>query len=245
MRLSSYLAGTRTLERGGESMATMTKCPYCYSDVDSRASICPQCKKRLKTSRNAIGCAVLLGIVIVGAIVLNTLGPSKPSGPEEGVGPTGQRYTKAPQHVLSDAGKIKPVIDLPRYIKANSNQLKGMLSKDYGASAAYVYDKVYASSIWRVKLAQGTLEIVPFQGKVVSISIHFIPLAKDRAVALALLGLEPTTPPTVDAVASPQWKKVFPGLDDVFGNYEPMGSPSLSNITVVPDKALADKWSKS
>lgn len=30
-------------------MSNLIKCPYCYGEVDPRASVCPHCRKNLRT----------------------------------------------------------------------------------------------------------------------------------------------------------------------------------------------------
>jgi len=47
---------------------TTKKCIKCAMDVPARAEICPYCKARLKTSRNTMGCAVLIAIFVLFAI---------------------------------------------------------------------------------------------------------------------------------------------------------------------------------
>jgi uncharacterized protein (UPF0212 family) len=67
-------------------MVATKKCPHCYTDIDARATVCPNCGKKVKTKKAtyqlgtfllALGLVVVLGgffidptIIVLGLAVL-------------------------------------------------------------------------------------------------------------------------------------------------------------------------------
>jgi hypothetical protein len=46
----------------------LLECPYCYGEVDARASICPHCRQRLRAKRT-VGYALGSLIVVLGLAI--------------------------------------------------------------------------------------------------------------------------------------------------------------------------------
>ncbi|MEI3530638.1 MAG: FxLYD domain-containing protein [Bacilli bacterium] len=50
----------------------MKQCKYCKSEIDKKAKVCPNCRKRVKTSALTWIITILLIIVVIGAISSGT-----------------------------------------------------------------------------------------------------------------------------------------------------------------------------
>lgn len=59
----------------------MKKCKYCRSEIDAKAKICPNCKKRIKTSPFVWTITVLFVIVV--AVSISSGGNSETTGTEK------------------------------------------------------------------------------------------------------------------------------------------------------------------
>jgi hypothetical protein len=191
---------------------------------------------------------VALGVV---AFLIQKWSTSKPpnhpvvSQPERRTNQkTGQRYIAMPSYSVSGATQTKPWLHVRTVLGVGSSRIKSELLKQLGPTSNPVFDK--RSTSWKAKTPKGSVWVVAFKGKIVSIQIDFTPAVMDWEAALASIDLQPcTTPPTADGIGGLTWTNAFEGIDEVDAIHKPEGKPPVGLITVIPDKRLADEAGRS
>lgn len=249
-------------------MALVT-CRECGKESSDQASTCPHCGRPLRTAQMAPamapvraavkrktfratwGCLVLvaMSVVLIGIVEkAHTSGTQNhPAGsqPEWKTNPkTGQRYLAMPSYPVSGTTETKPWLHVRALLAVGSSGIKSELLKQLGPDARPRFDK--ADTTWEAKTAEGSVSVVTFKGRIVSVVIYFTAPVRDWGAALAAIDLQPcTTPPTMDAIGASTWTKAFVGIDEVSAVHKPVGKPPVEFIIVIPDKRLADEAARS
>lgn len=98
-------------------MASATKeCRYCRTEINKKASVCPQCGKRLGT-HPLVGCLAILLLLVMGtcvagmcAISTTPSGGSRTTAPPPAAPPTTETYTLSDGSTLT-LTNVRPVAD--------------------------------------------------------------------------------------------------------------------------------------
>jgi len=229
-------------------------CPRCFGVVDPRASVCPHCKKRLKTSRTTWGCLVLIGLVAIGAVIEQMVNPSRTPTPPtiKTDTQTGQKYVAGPENRPAPAKDVEPLLHVREVLAARGKQIQTVLTRELGAGATLKYETGPGGvKQWVGKKDGLTLEVLPDKGRVLSVIVLFNPPARDWAAALALVGLNPYIQPTANPAAGPLWRgRVFQDIDEVHGFYYMTdgtwrtATSKVQQLSITPDKGAYDRWTR-
>lgn len=248
-------------------MALMA-CPDCSKESPDQTPMCPHCGRALRTvqmasatalvqaglkrtmSRATWGCLVLVALTVV-AIIIATSSTSEAqnhpatSQPEWRTNPkTGQRYIAMPSYSVSGATEIKPWLHVQALLGVAPSKIRSELLKQLGQNSNPRFDR--RDTTWKAKTVEGSVWVVTFKGRIVSVVMNFTSPVRDWGAALAAVDLQPyTTPPTADGVGGLTWTKAFDGIDEVSAVHKPMGKPPVEFIIVVPDRRLADEAGRS
>ena len=200
----------------------------------------PRPPRSAKRGRSAPVWLAVLGALAVLAVLGAMLSPNEG---RVGVTPSGTRYLKAPNHAVAPTTDLKALLDVHALLRAKATDLKATLQRQLGAGASVRFTESHGAKQWVATVGPVDVEVLPFEGKVAGVDVAFHPAARDRAAALALLGLRPPdTPPTVNAVARLTWTRAFPGIDEVRAFYEREGAAPIRQVSITPDKALEQRW---
>jgi len=222
-------------------------CPRCFRVVDPRASVCPHCKKRLKTSRTTWGCLVLIGLVAVGAVIDKMVNPSRTPAPPtfKTDTQTGQRYIPGPETKPAPAQDVKPLLHVREILAAGTAQIQSVLERELGAGATINFRQESDVMIWVARKGGLMLVVLPDKGRVLNVMIDFDPPARDWAAAFAMVGLDQNTPPTANPAVGPLWRGgVLSGIDEVAAFYVDSGAPRVHRLGITTDKAAWDRWTR-
>jgi hypothetical protein len=227
-----------------------TKCPHCSQDLDPDIATCPHCSGEVEVagggSTRRTAWIVLAILCACGGIFFLVRASLRPKGVEV-TGPDGQKYIRAPVRDLKGPEDSKPLIRVAALAVAPPERIKVVLSEELGPAARIWHERIAGQWHWvavifspALRNTNARIEVLPYKNRVLFIKFQFQSPYPNRAELLTLLGLSPClTPPTVDAMAGPRWT-CFQGLDEIGGVYEPEGGPGIREVTVTPNKALAN-----
>jgi hypothetical protein len=230
--------------------ALFAKCPHCSRDLEPETATCPHCngEVELAGSGNTRRAAwIILALLCASVAIFFLVRVSmRPKGVEV-TGPDGQKYIQAPARDLKEPEDSKPLIRVAALADAPQERIKVVLSEELGPAARIWNERIAGQWHWvavifspALRNTNARIEVMPYKNRVMSIKFQFQSPYPNRAELLALLGLAPClTPPTMDAMEGPRWT-CFPGLDEIAGVYEPGGGPGIREVTVTPNKALAN-----
>jgi hypothetical protein len=171
----------------------------------------------------------------------------QPKG-REMVSPDGQRYMQAPQYEIREPEGFSTLIHVSALAESSPERIKVVLSNELGPAAWISSQRIAGYEHWVATIftpvlrnSNTRIEVLPYKNRVVFIKFKFEARYPNRAEMLILLGLMPhMAPPTLDAMEGPKWTSAFPGVDEVSGVYHPKGGPGIREVTVTPNKALAN-----
>jgi hypothetical protein len=226
-----------------------SRCTHCSSDLAPGATYCPECGAPVEregrgNSRKAA--LILLALVFVAGAVVGLRTLLKPKG-KEAVSPDGQKFIQAPEYSPKEPSGFKCLIHVTELAQAHPDRLKVILSNELGPEAKISNDRIagqwqWVALIFTPPLANSTtrIEVMPYKNRVTFIKLRFQTRYPDRAEMLTLLGLEPhMAKPSMDAMEGPVWT-YFCGFDEIRGVYESPGGPGIREVTITPNKALAN-----
>jgi hypothetical protein len=138
---------------------------------------------------------------------------------------------------------IEPLLHVRSLFAANVDSIEAALATELGTSAAIKFANLHAGSQWTATTQGAEVVVTVFHGRVIDVLVQFRTGARNWAVALALIDLQPVNQrPSISPPGGPRWDKAFPGIDEVQGVYEPLYGPGVSQLSVTPNRALYDQW---
>lgn len=196
-----------------------------------------------------------LMIVVVGVVLLSLLMGCEASIQTEEVQhtpqgvafvwrkrPDGSRYMGIPAYKASDSSKIQPAIHVRKILSAPKVDVKDELKRQLGKEISFTFNKrmnTYVAKPPRPFKGIKEVWIDFYRGKVLGVTIRFEPPAKEWAMAIALVDLEPrNTPPTEDGLGGAIWKHAFSGIDEVAGLHKPLGNIAIEAMGITPSEAM-------
>ena len=234
--------------------ALFRRCNNCFNDVDSELKTCPNCGAEIasegpsEAKKAALFTVVAVLAIAVGYFAVRVL--LKPKG-KEAVTPEGQRYMQAPQREISEPDGFATLLRVKEVAAAPPERIATVLANELGPTVKLSEERIGGYDQWVAVIftpalsnSNTRIEVMPYKGKVLFIKLRFEDRYPNRAELLTLLGLDPhMAKPAMDAMEGPKWV-YLDGMDEVRGVYDPQGGPGIREVTVTPNKYLADFFAR-
>jgi hypothetical protein len=137
----------------------------------------------------------------------------------------------------------KPILHVRSILSASVDSIDQALSRELGGSPVIKRVETHSDTMVTANTPASEVQVTIFHHRVIDVQVHFHAPVRNRAVALALIGLQPTTKaPSINPPGGPRWDKAFPGIDEVQGAYQPLYGPGVVQLAVTPNKVLYDHW---
>ena len=207
----------------GRPMSASTKsamerkpCPRCKEPVDRKAYKCPHCKKTLRTSALAWGCLILLVIFVILLVAAAQVDTGSNSRTPPTADPEAQRKIAERQaRMAAERAKMpEPILPIGDYVNLAPQEFYEAMQRDLEAQTKR--EMLEGRWVGWVKLPGATMDVYEKAGEIEQINLFFDPVAKDRIVALALVGLAPPdAKPTREAPSVFAWDSSFKGIREL------------------------------